>query len=128
MLLTIDSPKTVERIREDLPRATAAHAFGVLGVHDLKSKIRERGIECSCEALIFEVCNPAQAKRALEAMPEIAAALPCRIAVYPLPDGRTRLATLRPTALLGLFGDDALTPVAVDVEREIEAIMRDAAA
>ena len=58
---------------------------------------------------------------------EISTALPCRISVY-TDQGGTRLATLRPAAMIGMFGKPALQPVAEEVERTVTAIMREAAA
>ncbi len=127
MLLTIDSQKPIHRIREDLPRSCAARKFGVLGVHDLKEKLREKGVEYAGDCLVFEVCNPQQAKKVLEANPEISAALPCRISVFSTLDGRTRLTTIRPTALIDLFKTRELKGVAAEVEETLHEIMVEAA-
>lgn len=126
-LLVADSKKSVERLAEDLPGACARHAFGVLGVHDLRAKLREKGQRYDRACLVFEVCNPQQAKRALDAAPEISTALPCRVAVFETPDGRTRLATIRPTLLLDLFGARGLADVAREVETALERILAEAA-
>lgn len=127
MLITVDSARTLAEVREELPRACAAHKFGVLGVHDLKEKMKEKGVDFAGECLIFEVCNPQKAKQALEANPAISTALPCRISVYRTPDGMTRLATIRPTLLLGMFGTPGLQLLAIEVEETLKAIMTEAA-
>ncbi len=127
MLITIDTDKPLDRICEDLPQACADHRFGVLGVHDLKAKMREKGVAYDGECRIFEVCNPQAAKQVLEAEPQLATALPCRIAVYPVGTGRTRLATIRPTALTALFGTPGLQVVAAEIEKALETILNDAA-
>jgi uncharacterized protein (DUF302 family) len=54
----------------------------------------------------------------------ISATLPCRIAVYQ-ENGVTRIATIRPTALLGLFPNPELQPVAQEVEEALTRIMED---
>lgn len=59
----------------------------------------------------------------LEDTPAIAAALPCRIAVY-REAGRTKIATILPTALLSLFPNPELQPVAEEVERTRESILK----
>lgn len=74
----------------------------------------------------MEVCNPHQAKRVLEANLEISTALPCRISVYE-EAGRTRLATLKPTAVIGLFSNPELRGVAEEVEATLARIMEEAA-
>ncbi len=127
MLLSIDSKKPLAQIREDLPRSCAAHKFGVLGVHDLKEKMREKGVEYRGDCLIFEVCNPQQAKKVLEANPDISTALPCRISVFTTLDGRTRLSTMRPTSLIDLFKSRELKGVAEEVEETLHQIMKEAA-
>ncbi len=78
------------------------------------------------ECLIFEVCNPLQAKKVLEANIAISAALPCRIAVYQ-EEGVTKIAAIRPTALLGMFPNPELAPVAREVEEVMNRIMQDLA-
>ena len=127
MLMTVETQKTMAGLREDLPKAAAAWKFGVLGVLDLKEKMREKGIDFAGEALVFEVCNPRQAKAVLEAAPEMAAVLPCRISAYVGKDGKTRLTTARPTALVEALGAPGLADAAREVEEALAGILRDAA-
>src|SRR5512145_3342751 len=102
MLHVIESAKTLDRIAKDLEAACARHKFGVLGVHDLKAKMAEKGVAFDRECRIFEVCNPQQAKRVLERNMEISTALPCRVSVYE-EGGVTKLATIKPTAMIALY-------------------------
>jgi uncharacterized protein (DUF302 family) len=129
ILFEIETTKPLAKLRDDLPRACADHKFGVLGVIDLREKLKEKGLDYPRGAVVFEVCNPHQAKRVLDARPEVSTALPCRISAYEAPDGKTRLATLRPTDLIGLFGAGAapLAAVAREVEETLVAIMKQAA-
>lgn len=127
MLYGIDSGKTLTQLQGDLPKACAAHRFGVLGIHDLKAKMKEKGIDYDGDCLIFEVCNPQQAKIILERNPEISTALPCRISVFRTAEGKTRLSTLRPSLLIDLYGNPELKSVAQEVEDTLIAIMNEAA-
>jgi uncharacterized protein (DUF302 family) len=127
MLLSVDTEKTLAALREGLPKACAANKFGVLGVHDLKEKLKEKGLDYAGECLVFEVCNPQKAKQVLEADPSISTALPCRITAYRSKEGGMRLATLKPTGLVGLFGSDELKGVAKEVEDALVAILKAAA-
>ncbi len=78
------------------------------------------------ECRVFEVCNPQQAKKVLEANLEISTALPCRISVYE--EGETtKLATIKPTAMIELYATPGLQGVAREVEGTLEAIMAEAA-
>ena len=126
MLYVIESSKPLDRVAEDLQVAVARHKFGVLGVHDLKAKMADKGVTFDAECRIVEVCNPQQAKNVLEANLEISTALPCRISVYQQ-GGITRLATIKPTALLDLYSTSGLQVVAREVEAALEAIMKEAA-
>ena len=127
MLYSVDTEKTMAKLREDLPKACAAHKFGVLSVLDLREKMKEKGVEYAGECLIFEVCNPLKAKQTLEANPEISTALPCRISAFRTKAGKTRLSTIRPSKLIDLFGTPELQQVAGEVETSIVAIMDEAA-
>jgi uncharacterized protein (DUF302 family) len=127
MLYSIDTEKSLAKLREDLPKACAARKFGVLSVLDLKEKMKEKGVEYGGECLIFEVCNPMKAKQTLEANPEISTVLPCRISAFKTKDGKTRLSTIRPSKLIDLFSTPELKQVAGEVEEALTAIMSEAA-
>ena len=126
MLHIVESKKTLADVTRDLEQAVARHKFGVLGVHDLKAKMAEKGVPFDRECRVFEVCNPHQAKKVLEANLEISTALPCRISVYQEGE-RTKLATIKPTALTALFASPGLREVAREVEATLEKIMAEAA-
>jgi uncharacterized protein (DUF302 family) len=125
MLHVVESRKPLDRVVKDLEAAVARHKFGVLGIHDLKAKMAEKGVPFARECRIFEVCNPHQAKKVLEANLQVSTALPCRISVYE-EGGKTKLATIRPTALIGLYGTPELKSVAGEVEDTIVTIMAEA--
>jgi uncharacterized protein (DUF302 family) len=126
MLHIVESTKPLARLAADLEQAVARHKFGVLGVHDLKAKLAEKGVPFARECRIFEVCNPHQAKKVLEANLEISTALPCRISMYE-EGGKTKLATIRPTALIELYRSPELKQVAQEVEDTMAKIMAEAA-
>jgi uncharacterized protein (DUF302 family) len=113
---------TVDAICEKLCDATNAENFGVLGIHDLKQKMESKGVSFSRECRIIEVCNPKQAKAVLEANMAISTALPCRIAVYE-EGGVVKVSTLKPTAVLALYGSAELKSIAEDVEQTIVRII-----
>jgi uncharacterized protein (DUF302 family) len=127
MLHVVESRKPLDRVAQDLEAAVARHKFGVLGVHDLKATMAKKGVAFDRECRIYEVCNPQQAKRVLEANLEISTALPCRISVYE-EGARTRLATIKPTAMIALYPNPELRGVAEDVEATVVRIMDEAAA
>jgi uncharacterized protein (DUF302 family) len=126
MLHVVESRKPLDRVAKDLEAAVAHHKFGVLGVHDLRAKMAEKGVPFDRECRIFEVCNPHQAKKVLDTNLAISTALPCRISVYE-EDGVTKLATIKPTTLIDLYATPGLKDVAREVETTLEAIMAEAA-
>ena len=126
MIFQVKAKKNLSDVARDLEAAVQRHKFGVMGVHDLKAKMQEKGVEFDRECLIFEVCNPHQAKKVLEKNAEISTALPCRISVYSEGDGVV-LATIKPTAMLALYQSAGLEPIAGEVEEAIVAIMQEAA-
>lgn len=126
MLYRVESKKSIIDVARDLEAAVQKHKFGVLAVHDLKAKLKEKGVDLNQDCLIYEVCNPLQAKKVLDADPEISTALPCRISIYRKGSAIT-LATIRPTALLEMFPTPELKIVAQEVEEVILRIMDEAA-
>jgi uncharacterized protein (DUF302 family) len=126
MLHIVESRKSVERVATDLADAVVRNKFGVLGIHNLKETMAKKGVDFGPDCRIFEVCNPHQAKKVLEANLEISTALPCRISVYE-DGGRTKLATIKPTAMINLYPNPELKSVAVEVESTLLKIMSEAA-
>ncbi|MBI4589397.1 MAG: DUF302 domain-containing protein [Candidatus Rokubacteria bacterium] len=126
MLHVVESKKALTQVMADLEAAVARHKFGILGQHNLKETMAKKGVEFARECRIVEVCNPHQAKKVLEANLEISTALPCRISVYE-EGGRTKLATIKPTAMIALYPNPELKGVAGEVEATLTAIMEEAA-
>ena len=115
MLYVKEARGSVAQVGEKLMAAVAANKFGVLGVHDLKERMVAKGVAFGPECRIFEVCNPGQAKQVLEADMSISTVLPCRISVYE-EGGKVKVAMLRPTSLLSLFGKQGMASTARTVE------------
>ena len=126
MLYQVKTKKGIADVARDLEAAAQRHKFGVMATHDLKAKMKEKGVEFDRDCLIFEVCNPQQAKKVLEENTQISTALPCRISVYGQGD-EVVIATIKPTAMLAMFGPAGLESVAREVEEAISAIMQEAA-
>ena len=126
MLVKTSTGKTVSETATALHAAVQANQFGVMQVHNLKETMVKKGVEFERECLIFEVCQPRQAKKVLEQNMSVSTALPCRISIYE-EGGKTILASLRPTILLGMFDSPQLEGVAKEVEDTIVRIMTEAA-
>lgn len=126
MLVKLSTGKTVSEAAVALQAAVQANHFGVMQVHNLKDTMTKKGVEFAHECLIFEVCQPQQAKKVLEQNMSVSTALPCRISIYE-EGGKTILATLKPTILLAMFNTPQLKGVAQEVEDTIVKIMQEAA-
>jgi uncharacterized protein (DUF302 family) len=126
MLIKSSTKKTVKEAAVSLQDAVEANHFGVMHIHNLKETMVKKGVDFTRECLIFEVCQPQQAKKVLDANMGVSTALPCRISIYE-EDGKTNLATLKPTTLFTLFNTPQLEGVAQEVEDTIVKIMNEAA-
>ena len=125
MLFKLSTDKTVSETAAALQGAVEANHFGVMQVHNLKETMAKKGVEFAHECLIFEVCQPQQAKKVLDQNMSVSTALPCRISVYE-ENGKTVLATLKPTTLLAMLNVPQLQQVAQEVEDTLVKIMREA--
>jgi uncharacterized protein (DUF302 family) len=126
MLVTVSTDKSVSDAAAALQAAVQANHFGVMQVHNLKETMAKKGVEFERECLIFEVCQPQQAKKVLDQNMSVSTALPCRISIYE-ENGKAILATLKPTTLLAMFNTPQLEGVAREVEDTIVKIMKEAA-
>ena len=125
MLIKICTDKNVSEAAAALQAAVQANHFGVMQVHNLKETMAKKGVEFAHECLIFEVCEPQQAKKVLDQNMGVSTALPCRISIYE-ERGKTILATLKPTTLLAMFNSPQLEGMAQEVEDAIVKIMKEA--
>lgn len=125
MLIKLSTDKSMGEAVSALETAIKNNHFGLMQVHNLKETMTKKGVEFAHECLIFEVCQPQQAKKVLDQNMSVSTALPCRISVYE-EDGKTILATLKPTTLLAMFNSPQLKVVAQEVEDAIMKIMKEA--
>ena len=126
MLYIVETTKDVETAARDLEAAVKRNKFGVLHVHNLQQTLKEKGIDFPNACQIFEVCNPQQATKVLTANMAVNMALPCRVSVYQ-EGGKTKIGTIRPTALLSIFPNaQDLKAVAEEVEEQIIRMMDEA--
>ena len=66
MLIKFSTDKSVSETAAALQTAVEANHFGVMQVHNLKETMAKKGVEFAHECLIFEVCQPQQAKKVLD--------------------------------------------------------------
>lgn len=118
--------KTVGATAEALRCAVEANRYGVMQVHNLHETLTRKGMDFPRQCLIFEVCQPQQAKKVLDQDMSVSTALPCRISIYE-EGGKTILAALKPTLLLSMFSLPHLDAEAQAVETAMTKIMQETA-
>jgi uncharacterized protein (DUF302 family) len=126
MLIVYESKKSLKEVCAGMESVVQKHKFGLMTMHDLKETMAKKGVAFDHECVIFEICNPQQAKKVLDSRLEVSTALPCRVSVYQQ-GGKVKIATLQPTAMLAMFNAPELAPVAQEVEQTITSIMREVA-
>ena len=120
------SSRSSEEIETRLREAAARHKFGILHVHDLRQTLQSKGIELGSECKVYDVCNPQAASKALRTEMKVSTVLHCRISIFSENQGCT-IATVRPTALLEATGLEGVATLAQEIEREVLAIVDEAA-
>ncbi len=110
--------QAVEKARAQLQEA----GYGILSEIDVKAKLEEKlGIERE-PYVILGACNPALAKRGLDAEPDLGALLPCNVVVYES-EGRTRVAAVEPGTMLSVVGNEELGPIAERVRGDLTRVV-----
>ena len=126
MIYSKHSSYSLDEIDQLLRAAAQRHKFGVLHVHDLQATLQQKGFQYDRACRVYDVCNPNAAFQALSQDASVSTVLPCRISVFAAKSGAT-IATLKPTDLLRATGIAGSEPMAQEVEKEIMAIIDEAA-
>ncbi len=125
-IVVTTTKKSSEEACAALADAIAKHHFGILHIHDIGKTLASKGVALDQDVRVYDICNPQQAAEVLARNPLVAAALPCAVAVIGEGTG-AKFAFLRPTAVLGLFGEGELAAVAHEIEETVTTIVREAA-
>jgi uncharacterized protein (DUF302 family) len=81
MFYEVQIPAKVKDAVKLVKDALTHHKFGVLWELDVPAKLKEKNVQLETEIIILEVCNPTEAKRAIEVDPRVSYFLPCKIVV-----------------------------------------------
>jgi uncharacterized protein (DUF302 family) len=108
-----------------LPRVIAAlkaEGFGVITEIDVQKTMKEKlGVE-GRPHVILGACNPKLAHAALEVEADLGLLLPCNVVVYET-DAGTRVAAVNAGAMLGMVGNERLSPIAHDVQTRLDRVL-----
>lgn len=118
--------KTVAEAADAVEAKAAEKGFRVLARHNVAGILREKGFPRPPMEIV-ELCAARHAHRVLEAEHLISLFLPCPVSVYE-EDGRTFIATMRPTAIRAFFPQADLGEVPEEVESLLRSIVDEAAA
>ncbi len=101
----------------------AEEGFGVLTSIDVKATLKKKLDVDFRRYVILGACNPTLAHRALSAELLLGLLLPCNLVVLERDGGGSVVAALKPTAAFELVDNDAVQPVAADVEERMQRIL-----
>jgi uncharacterized protein (DUF302 family) len=108
-----------------LPRVVEAlkvEGFGVITEIDVKKTMKEKLDVDVPPHTILGACNPKLAHAALEVEPDLGVLLPCNVVVYATGTG-TRVTAVNAGAMLGMVGNEALQPIASEVQERLDRVL-----
>ncbi|MEU5714669.1 DUF302 domain-containing protein [Streptomyces sp. NPDC020403] len=111
-----------ERAQQAVRQALADQGFGVLTEIDVRATLKAKLDHDMEPYLILGACNPPLARQALDADRSIGLLLPCNVVVRADGD-RTVVQALDPGTMVTLTGLDAMTPVAEEATRRLDAAL-----
>ncbi len=120
----IESKKSVEETSEALKIAVANHKFGILHVYDLQSKLKEKGQDLAHKSFVYEICNPKIACEVLTVNMDVSLGLPCRISVYEDNEGKVKVGTVLPAAILGAIVKETESGKISDIAGSVELTLK----
>jgi uncharacterized protein (DUF302 family) len=123
MLIQLYSDKNLDEIIMSAPSLAQERKWGVLGEHDIKARLAEKGHPIDREVRVLEVCSPSFAKKAIEANVAISVFMPCRITIWE-ENGKRVISTVKPTVLLQMAQNEELADLAIQAENEIHDLMK----
>jgi uncharacterized protein (DUF302 family) len=116
---TLTTDKELEQVADDVKKELQELKFGTLWELDIPAKLKEKGVNFKGKAKVLEICNPHQAKEALELNMNVVYFLPCKVVVFE-ENGQTKLGMIKPTAFMDMLKDERLQEFALDVENTIK--------
>jgi len=124
---TVRAGASVQQVVDSLAEQLKRRGFGVLSNIDVKKIIKEKLGEDMSSYVILDVCSPRHAKKAIDAHKEVGLLLPCKITVYE-DSGAVWVSLYKPTEALKVLDAVDLSPLALEVERELKAAVDSAVA
>jgi len=103
--------------------ALKVEGFGVLTSIDVKATLKEKIDVDFQRYVILGACNPKFAHQALSGEPLIGLLLPCNFVVMERSEGGSVVAAFKPTEGFQLVDNDAVQPLAAEVEARLARVL-----
>lgn len=117
----VTTPLSYARAVEVVVGALKAEGFGVLTEIDVRDTLRKKLDVDFQQYIILGACNPQLAYRGLEVEHDLGLLLPCNVVVHERAAG-SRVAFLDPGAMMGVAGNQALSPVADEARARLQRV------
>jgi len=111
-----------EQAVEHVTAALKEQGFGVLTTIDVQQTIRQKLDRDFRKYVILGACNPQLSHQALTDELEIGLLLPCNVIVYE-EGGNSVVSIQDPIKMMGLAGNPALEPIAVQAKKKLELVL-----
>ncbi|MFC5591651.1 DUF302 domain-containing protein [Sporosarcina soli] len=115
---TVETSKNIDEAVQAVEECLKEENFGVLWNFDLKSKLKEKGVDFDTPYRVLEVCNPQEAHRVLSENLLVGYFLPCKIVIYE-DKGTTKIGLPKPTSLIQMIQNDKIQAIAEDIEHRL---------
>ncbi|MGW6395980.1 DUF302 domain-containing protein [Streptomyces sp. NPDC055103] len=119
---TVKPAGTFEATVEAVRRALAEQGFGILTEIDVQATLKAKLDHDMEPYLILGACNPPLARQALDADRSVGLLLPCNVVVRTDGD-QVIVQAIDPSTMVALTGVDAMTPVADEATRRLDAAL-----
>ncbi|WP_432752163.1 DUF302 domain-containing protein [Streptomyces sp. JL2001] len=119
---TVKPAGTFEATVEAVRRALAEQGFGILTEIDVQATLKAKLDHDMEPYLILGACNPPLARQALDADRSVGLLLPCNVVVRTDGD-QVVVQAIDPSTMVALTGVDAMTPVADEATRRLDAAL-----
>ena len=111
--------ETIERLTKGL----ADQKFGVLSTIPLSDKFIDKGLDFKGKIKILDVCNPIEAYSVYKIEPLAINFLPCKFVIRE-ENNKVTVEMIRPTDMISLMKNEALTRFASTIEIKLIEVVR----
>lgn len=116
--LSVSYTEAVEKVTQ----ALKDEGFGVLTEIDMQATLKQKLGADLQPYVILGACHPPSAQRTLETELDAGLLLPCNVVVYENGEA-SEVAILDPVAMIGVTGNAALHPIAVEVRQKLDRVL-----